>query len=576
MPLFPPPRMRRLIPLAVFLIALPALAQREEPLPDLTPREFTIPGQLQVDLPELQRQPLRGFGPPPRPYVVPADRQTFIPAYGQDADALPADPLTPPPPPALARTTPRIGQLDAMAGRYFARRGRLTVNAGGFGLDAAYTGFSSYTPAESNPATLNATADDFTGRLSFTTGDALRTTLAFDAGYHDYTMLSAYEPMQSTAEPVAPLRTLTRFGGEVGLEAVPSRTVPYALRARFERAERSDRGIDLPSDPMALIVLNDRGESVVRLEGAVTPQRLAIEAASSFHTHTGATLNESFGASLTTYDAAAALRLPVGPGSARLGARVVGFASSVANGDASTTRIGPSVAFELPFGPTVRALARVETGIEDGSIYGLYRENPYLVPTPLIAPSVHGLDAVLGLDAQAGPAQFALRGGFRQSPTYRYFERSRSATLEGLYQVRYGEAITFHAALDATVHAPGGIILTGGGTFQSARLAATEGANARAVPYVAPLAGRLGIAVPFAETRGLIQGTLYAEGTRPAEAWASSDAPAWAALSIEAHYRFAGRFGLVARADRLAGTAERWPGFPQPPATLTAGLRAGW
>jgi hypothetical protein len=54
------------------------------------------------------------------------------------------------------------------------------------------------------------------------------------------------------------------------------------------------------------------------------------------------------------------------------------------------------------------------------------------------------------------------------------------------------------------------------------------------------------------------------------------DADAWATLDAEARYLFTPNIGLLVRAERIAGRAEQWPGFPRPPAAVQGGLRVRW
>src|SRR5690606_41605007 len=83
------------------LLALAPLAATAQPdderLPDLTPSVFEIQGELEIDLPQLERQPLSGFGPPPRTYVVPAQRPPATPPYSPPLVRPPTLPLAPPP-----------------------------------------------------------------------------------------------------------------------------------------------------------------------------------------------------------------------------------------------------------------------------------------------------------------------------------------------------------------------------------------------------------------------------------------------------------------------------------------------
>ncbi|MDX1419312.1 MAG: hypothetical protein R3181_05045, partial [Rubricoccaceae bacterium] len=125
--------MRRLLPL-LLLAPLAAAAQPDdERLPDLTPSVFEIQGELEIDLPQLERQPLSGFGPPPRTYVVPAERPPATRPYGPPFDGLPALALAPPPDPRADLPAGQSLRAEAGAGLGGARYARLDAagNAGG-------------------------------------------------------------------------------------------------------------------------------------------------------------------------------------------------------------------------------------------------------------------------------------------------------------------------------------------------------------------------------------------------------------------------------------------------------------
>ena len=105
-----------------------ALAQPDdERLPDLTPSEFEIQGELEINLPQLERQPLSGFGPPPRTYVVPAEREPATRPYGPGFEGLPALALAPPPDPSADLPEGHRFRAEAGAGLEAARYARLDV-----------------------------------------------------------------------------------------------------------------------------------------------------------------------------------------------------------------------------------------------------------------------------------------------------------------------------------------------------------------------------------------------------------------------------------------------------------------
>lgn len=545
------------------LIAPSALAQ-EDRLPDLTPREFEIRGDLQISLPTLERQPLRGFAPPPRTYVVPADRQAYVGPYAQRMEDLPEDPIAAPAAPSIARAVPRYGQIDLMAGRYLGRRGRFTFNAGPVGLDLAYAGHSGFSPAGASPDAHFA-ADAFNGRLSLAGGDTHRYTASLDGAHHTYGLMGAYGAAEGSS------RELRVLGLAGGLESA-SPQLPVTLQARFETNRVSDLTLGTVLRPGPD---DDRQQEEARLAmaGTFDAGTLRLEA--------GVTLSgldaEGLGTSLTTYTTGGAVALSRGPLRLSLGARLFGYDSSPANGSGSSFQVGPLVEAELAPSPAFRLYAWNRAELEARSLADIFHANPYASPTPFLAPDLHPINAEGGLELNLSVVRLNLYAGARYSPSLLYFEHpdALSRPIEsddpGLYRVVYDEAALVRSGGDVTLYGPGNVSLSAGGEFRASRLIEQH----RAIPFVAPAVGRVSLAVPFAQARGLLQATYYAEVSRPHNL-GDPEAPAWSDLTVEAHYRFAGRFGVIARADHLAGRAEQWPGFPRPPAMITAGLRAGW
>ncbi len=578
--------------LAVFLLLLPAVvaAQQEDQLPDLTPREFEIRGELQVSLPDLQRQPLRGFAPPPRTYVVPADRRAHVAPYGQDLDQLPDRGLAPGPAPSLMRAEPRTGQIDLLVGRHYARIGRLTVNAGGLGVDVGYNGYTGFDPFTAPGATqpspdYTSDSDNLAGKVSFTTGDALQVNVSGHGRYHEYALLGAREnPDQDQRQ----LRALGVTASVRGAEMQPQ----FTLEAGFQTSAAAD---PLGSAD-ASFVLERQDESmffgggsitqgVLQVHGRVSTVSLQADLAPGTIAPFGFEI-DWLNASVLTYESGTSYNLELDIGELSVGVGVVGFNPSESNrarmwtflnppeGDWGGLTVGPVADFRMSIGAATQFFARTEPSAEPRSQIDIYRTNPYAQISPAVAPDVHLLDAVFGVEVQTQVIRFDAFGGARLSPNQLYFERGGLGIgLETplLYLARYDAASTYRVGANLTGYAPGDISISAGVEYRIARLTDQD----RDIPYVAPLAGRVSVAAPFALGRGLLQASLRAEGTRPTES-EDVDAPAWADLSVEAHYRLAGRFGLLVRADRLAGRAEQWPGFPHPPATITAGVRAGW
>jgi hypothetical protein len=565
--------MRFLAALLLALLPLAAAAQPgQEQLPDLTPRAFEIRGDLQISLPNLERQPLRGFAPPPRTYVVPGSRQTYVAPYAQRLDGLPADGLAAPEPPAVATLSPLTGRIDAGFGRYLSRLGRFTLSAGGLGVDLDYSGFSSFTPDafDDDPALADedATADVFDGRLAYTSPGPTRFGFTLDGDYQRYRLIGA-----DLSRPLAPQpnRIGRMIGGGISVASEAPDRVPFHAAARFAS---TDYHIALPAGmpdvvlPTGFLDQFDQTETRFEAGGDVRFGNVRVDASGAF----AGLGDEGLGESLTAYSAGAAVRVPFGGGQLDLGARFLGYDASALNGGGSSQSVGPIVSFTLPMSETTRFFLRNDPHVERRGLGGLFRENPYAVPEPVVAPNLHVVDGAGGVEVQGRSVRFTAFGGARYSPVYQYFERvATGGRAGGLYEARYGEAVVFLGGGSATFYAPSGFRATAEAEARTGTLREGD----RDLPYFAPLVGRLSLALPFAGERGLVQVTGTAESARPAEEGAA-DADAWATLDAEAHYALSTGLGVLLRAERLAGRAERWPGFPRPPATVILGLRAQW
>jgi hypothetical protein len=84
------------------------------------------------------------------------------------------------------------------------------------------------------------------------------------------------------------------------------------------------------------------------------------------------------------------------------------------------------------------------------------------------------------------------------------------------------------------------------------------------------------VQIPVAGDRGRLglSGAFY--GPRPTDRFGTATLPAAGLVTAEALARVAGRVGVILRAERLVGPAERWAGFPQAPFTLQLGAQVLW
>ena len=405
----------------------------------------------------------------------------------------------------------------------------------------------------------------FDGRIAYTTPGPTRFGFALDGDYQQYRLLGADVPnvTRRAAEPDRPhgRRQRLRRLGRARPRALPRRRPLRLDRLLGGRDPATSFDSGVPPGSF------DQTESRFEADGGVQIDRVRLDAAGAF----SGLGDEGIGASLKAYSAGGTLRLTLGRGVLDVGARLLGYDASATNGGGTSQNIGPVVSFDVPVSPTARLYLRNEPSVVRRGLAGLFRDNPYAVPEPVLAPDIHVVDGDAGLEIQSRSVRFTVYAGGRYSPVALHFVRNLRSATAGLYDVRYAEEAVLRGGGSVTLYAPNGLRVTLGAEVRSGTLPDTE----QDIPYFAPVVGELSLALPFAEGRGLVQVTGSAESARPREA-PLDKAPAWATLDAEAHYLFSPGIGAFLRAERLAGRAEQWPGYPRPPAALLAGLRVQW
>lgn len=532
------------------------LAAAQERLPSLTPREFTVEGDVEIRLPDIERQPLSGFGPPPRSYVIPADRAPTVRPYSPDFTALPPLTLAPPRAPAVNRPKPVVGRVEGGAGLSYGRYGRVDLTLPGasglFYVDADYDGLAANEDAAETTETVAF------NRLAITAGGRTlgATQIRLDGG-------ALYDRIDipETAGPDLPdVRSRTSLAAGFGVEHL--RTTPAEVNVRFQSGsigpagsvsglDESRRDARVEADGVARLLgdrlhLDAMGGSL-GLDGEVTGAARYGSAGASVGI--GGPIVGSFG-----------LRL-------RAGARALAYAAGDDNGSGNAAVVSPIVELTMPAGP-LEVFASNRPHLTPRGISDLYGTAPYLSPDALIIPDVVTVDAEAGVEVRGGPVRVRGFVTYLAAPTYVLFEQSSpgaflTQSIESLRSAGLGG--------DATVALPGGISTSAGMHFRSAELDETGDA----VPFYPGAVGRAGVQMPFAGSRGRLGVTALVESNRPADRAETTSAPAVADLSADARYALTPTLTLIARGERLLGDLERWPGFRTPP-TVMAGLRLTW
>ena len=541
----PGPLGRRLPPLALaaaLALAPGAFAQEDDRLPSLTPQEFVIRGAIQVDLPQLERQPLTGFGPPPRTFVVPADRQAVELAFDPDVDALPALALAPPPAPPLDLPEARAFRAEAGGGTFLARYGRLDLDTGGasgrFYVDADYDGIGE-TDGVVERDDVDRDRLDLRGG-----GTTLGTTRVSLDGR---VLLDTYSLPAAAGDFVGQSRRERRhLGARAGLEGVGA--VPYTLSLGYASNRIG------PTDESAGAATS-RG----RLDGAaeVAPGRFRLDAR-------GGTSGEGAAGSALTYASAGLAGVLGREDGARLvlGARGLAYQNDDARTDSRT--VGPIVDLRLPLGETASVFAVNRPRLAVRSLLDLTDENPFVTGEPALAPDVYVADGRAGLALRAGAARVRLYGLGSYAPTRLIYTPAAA----GLFAPSYVEATTLGAGADLALAAPSGLGLSAGVEVRSGQI--VSGGD---LPYYAGFVGTASARAPFAAGRGRVGLSVHVEAARPESTVGVGDADPFALVTLDARYDIAGPFAAVARAERLVGTAERWPGFPIEGPAVMLGVR---
>ena len=533
----------RTVCLAALALALaaPAGAQTDEDrLPSLTPQEFVIRGTVQINLPTIERQPLTGFGPPPRTFVVPADRESADIAFTADVDALPDLGLEAPPAPALDIPTPRRFRAEAGGGLEASRYGRIDLDVSGSGgqffVDADYDGLGG-----GDVSMDRVDLDRFDLRGGARSFGRTRLSLDARAATDTYTLPGAFALTGVEA------RQRRRHAGVMaGAEGV-GRT-PYAVQIGF-----AANGLGQDDDALGLDLTT---ETRIDASARVAPARLRLDA-------TGGVSGDGDDATGIRYGTVGGAVQLGRDGGARLlvGARGMTFDNTL---DAvSSTTVGPVVDLALPVGERATVFAENSPRLATRSLFSLSSESRYVTPDARLAPDVFVADARAGLALAVGTARLRLFGLGEYTPTRLALTRSG----DGLYAPSYVSASVLGGGADLALVTPGGVSASAGVEFRE------SDADGGEVPFLAALTGRASVAVPFARDRGRVGLTLHTESGRPASVGGTDDADAFALAGLDVRYDLTGPLAVTLRGERLFGTVERWPGFPEPGAAVMLGLR---
>ncbi len=588
--------MRRLFPLTVGLLLLllgmsaPVVAQDAEEtreaerdttiLPSIAPQEVELRGQLETRFPQLERQPLVGFNPPPRVPIISGDRTPLIGEYRQDTADLPGSPLRQPDIATRSFDTgePLTGSIEALSGRFFDRQSRVRVHGAvsdELRLTAAlnYRGSEGHTP-EGALTDATSASDDLNANAGLQwQRSAVRADVEAGGLYQQYNLFGATQEGMSQV-PTRSARGFNLRGGidvdrpdrvsidsELGVSLTTVESDRIALEPeQASRAATSASESRIEGEALARIPIS---QFSVQLQGLFDGSNLDLD---GFGTSNGWLYRFAGGGSLAWH--------PLRDLEVRAGAKVFGYSDDVfVSGDGrEEIFVAPDVSLDWYPGQGVHVYAYNEPGTDRHDLRSTFSASPFLENAPTLRPTVRLWDAEGGVRAFFGPVQLGAHAGYEQNPTRRFFA---TRTTEGSVQMQqlHGEARVLSVGASASFTLPIGTQTSLRYVYQDAEL--TE-LNSR-IPYVATHVATLAVTQPFAERRGrvTIEGTM--EEDRIARVGSSETLDTYLSLNARASYDVNEVFSIVGRVDNIIGsTLERWEAHPEAPQTVSLGLRLRW
>lgn len=538
-------------------------AEADTSLYEIAPREIEIRGRLEVDLPSLERQPLRDLAPSVQVPTLPPTRQPYIGTYKRTLAEIPQQlPEPAPPSDALTPSGPASpASITAGGGRYLSRfiRGRMHVplsSSESLELQGDYEGSEGHTPFDNDDA--ESAFDRATARLQFESRRSAYQLSAALHGFADSYTLYGVQPAASIPDRVG-----LSAGATADLETRGS--VPVALGLSYEETEyeTGDRAfdesrlhahgtIDVPLAPRAL-----------RLDGAFTASGLNGNFAAD-----GDVVAFTGGALLTLFDTETY--------SLDAGARLLTFdgvvnPTAASAPDASAEFFAPYVKGRWRAAPALELYAHWTPRLDPHGLASTMATNPFVQHGPTLLPTLETTHAEGGARLTVGAVEVRAFAGYRYAPSFRYFLDTAPST--GRFGVFFDSAEILQGGAQ--------VALRGLETVQaSARLLIRDGTltdTDRAIPNFAPVLGEGSVSVSFLDQKAFLELTGTVESPRYVTRDESAEVGTYADVDLNASYAVTPLLEVLARVQNIgSGTLEQWERYPRPPTVISTGLRLHW
>ena len=585
---------------SLVLFAVSANAQNRDStgtiLPDLSPQEVEIRGQLEISFPSLRRQPLIGFNPPPRVPEIPENYMPFLEPYklsGTDFPTNQAGNFDPPDVLPINEIYPTVGELEASAGRYLARviRARLsaplTFQSTIYGK-VDYEGSEGYSPEDAIDDLRNP-YDGIRSTIGFqSSGPRVTTGLELNGLVNSYTLFGTNFRQNGTlsTEIVLPDRIGLNGNAEFWLNSY-SESIDTEFRLGFGSSRyRTDV---FASGLVALPRLNQQERRLNASFGIDVPFSIGSFILSSSLSTSGINLStptvsiDDFGLfEFKNYavEARSGFKLRLSP---RIALTVAGnyIGTSFIELGQEQSRSFLTAHADLSFYPVsgLTFYVRNEPGIDTNTLWDVFTQNPYVIDQPPLQSTLRPIDAKAGFTFYKGIMQLSANVGFIQSPNFLFFENIIEQPITG-YEYRRGVFQNFYDDVEI-VHANGAasLMLNNGLHFKfsiAVREAELSDTN-QEVPYFSPFVSENMVSYAFADNSMLIQMIGSFHSSRYRFRTETERIDSYVDLDFLYTYMLNTGLGFVVRVDNILNAPlEYWEDYKESPFTLSAGFRVLW
>lgn len=564
------------------LVPTPATAQDppEQPvLPDLAPREVEIRGELVIQFPLLERQPLLGFNPPPRIPEIAADRKPLVDEYKQERADLPQTTIErPDPPTALGATSmPARGEVEAAAGSYLSRLVRAHATgeiAPATTLQASFDYLGSDGTEVVAVQSVENPFDSMDGSISVDhEGSSVRAGLTV-GGFADYYSLFGLGSRLPAPDPAfenGPDRTAK--GARVAARVASPRLAQtqYSLGARWSSADFETIGDSTVAPSERRLDLDARVSVPAGLATVIADVRTGTSG-----------LNESsfVGSTQQYVDAGVGGRLTHRSGiSGLLKIRLLGtrFDSplSLTGEQRKLLYLSPEVDVRVPIARGFSLFASNSPSVASNSLQDVYRRNPFLSTGASFGPGLNVVDARAGIRLTFASVVFEPYAAYRWSPNHLYYAANVVTVNEpdGIVTTRAGRVATKAAGASLSVGLTGALTAAVTGEYREAELTRLD----VPVPYLPTVSTTGSLAWSFLADRALVQVQARYEGGRSVEETESRELDAITSLDFFASYDITRNIGLTFRALNLTDSPlERWDTYRMTGRQFLGGLKFRW